>query len=85
MSEKKKKKFFLYSSCISKCCNLFYIVKLFGVCPVVFSFKEKGFPCKSLCSYVVVLLLYLLKFIHSYIEFFPIQTVVLSNLLPVLR
>ena len=40
---------------------------------MVFPFKEKGFPCKSLCSYVVVLLLCLLKFIHSYIEFFSQQ------------
>ena len=46
-------------------------MKLFGVCLVVFPFKEKGFPRKSLCSYVIVLLLCLLKFIHNYIEFFP--------------
>ena len=38
---------------------------------MVFPFKEKGFPHKSLCSYMVVLLLCMLKFIHSYIEFFP--------------
>ena len=69
--KKKKKKFFLYSSCISKCCNLFYIVKLFEVCPVIFPFKEKRFPRKSLCSCVVVLPLCLLKFICNYIEFFP--------------
>ena len=46
-------------------------MKLFEVRPVVFPFKEEGFPRKSLCSCVVVLPLYLLKFIHSYIEFFP--------------
>ena len=46
-------------------------MKLFGVCPVVFPFKEKGFPRKSLCFCVVVLPLCLLKFIHSNIEFFP--------------
>ena len=38
---------------------------------MVFPFKEKEFPHKSLCSCVVVLPLCLLKFIHSYIEFFP--------------
>ena len=38
---------------------------------MVFPFKEKGFPRKSLYSCVVVLPLCLLKFIHSYIEFFP--------------
>ena len=37
---------------------------------MVFPFKEKGFSYKFLCSCVVVLLLCLLKFIHSYIEFF---------------
>ena len=37
---------------------------------MVFPFKEKGFPRKSLCSCVVELSLYLLKFIYSYIEFF---------------
>ena len=75
MNEKKKRVFFFYSSCIFKCCNLYliYIVKLFGVCPVIFSFEEKGFSCKSLCFCMTVLPLYLLKFIHSYIEFFPTQ------------
>ena len=38
---------------------------------MIFPFKKKGFLYKSLCSYVVVLSLYLLKFIHSYIKFFP--------------
>ena len=38
---------------------------------MIFPFKEKGFPRKSLCSCVVVLLLCLLKFIHNYIKFFP--------------
>ena len=38
---------------------------------MIFPFKKKGFPRKSLYSCVVVLPLYLLKFIHSYIEFFP--------------
>ena len=38
---------------------------------MVFPFKEKGFPRKSLCFCVVVLPLCLLKFIHSNIEFFP--------------
>ena len=38
---------------------------------MVFPFKEKGFPRKSLYSCVVVLSMCLLKFIHSYIEFFP--------------
>ena len=55
-------------------------MKLFGVCPMIFSFKEKGFPRKFLCSYVVVLLLYLLKFIHSYIEFFPTQLRLITSL-----
>ena len=36
-----------------------------------FPFKEKGFPCKFLCFCMVVLPLCLLKFIPSYIEFFP--------------
>ena len=40
---------------------------------MVFPFKEKGFPCKSLSSCMVVLPLCLLKFIHSYVEFFPIN------------
>jgi len=40
---------------------------------VVFPLKEKRFLRKSLCFYVVILLLCLLKFIHSYIEFFPIK------------
>ena len=43
------------------------------VCPVVFPFKKKGFPHKFLYSCVVVLLLCLLEFIHSYVEFFPTQ------------
>ena len=38
---------------------------------MVFPFKEKEFPHKSLYSCVIVFLLYLLKFIHNYIEFFP--------------
>ena len=38
---------------------------------MIFPFKKKGFPRKSLCSCVVVLLLCLLKFIHNYIKFFP--------------
>ena len=38
---------------------------------MVFPFKDKGFTSKSLCYCVVVLPLCLLKFIHSYIEFFP--------------
>ena len=38
---------------------------------MIFPFKEKGFPRKSLCFCVVVLPLCLLKYIHSYIEFFP--------------
>ena len=38
---------------------------------MVFPFKDKGFTRKSLCFSVVVLLLCLLKFIHSNIEFFP--------------
>ena len=46
-------------------------MKLFEICSVIFYFKEKGFPRKLLCSYVVVLPLYLLKFIHIYIKFFP--------------
>ena len=37
---------------------------------MVFPFKEKEFPHKSLYSCVVVLPLCLLKFIHNYIEFF---------------
>ena len=65
MSEKKKRVFFFFF------CSLFNIVKLFGVCPMIFPFKEKRFPRKSLYSCVVVLSLYLLKFIHNYIEFFP--------------
>ena len=47
---------------------------------MVFSFKEKGFPHKFLCYYMVVLPLCLLKFIHSYIEFFPIIKQVLNVL-----
>ena len=34
-------------------------------------FSEKECPHKFLYSCVIVLLLYLLKFIHSHIEFFP--------------
>ena len=72
----KRKKVFLYSSCISKCCNLYFnIVKLFRFSPVVFPFKKKGFPLKSLYSCVIVFPLCLLKFIHSYIEFFPTKTI----------
>ena len=47
---------------------------------MVFPFKEKGFPHKFLCYCVVVLPLCLLKFIHSYIEFFPIIKKVLNVL-----
>ena len=46
-------------------------MKLFEICSVVFSFKEKRFLCKSLYFCVAVLSLYLLKFIDSYVEFFP--------------
>ena len=37
---------------------------------MIFPFKEKKFPHKSLYSCVVMLPLCLLKFIHNYIEFF---------------
>ena len=40
---------------------------------MAFPFKEKGFSCKSLSSCMVVLPLCLLKFIHCYVEFFPIN------------
>ncbi len=34
---------------LRKYCNLYFIiVDLFGICLVIFTFKEKGFPCKSL-------------------------------------
>ena len=46
-------------------------MKLFEICSVVFFFKEKGFLHKFLCSFVIVLLLYLLKFISTCIKFFP--------------
>ena len=42
---------------------------------MVFSFKVKGFPHKSLCSCVIVFPLHLLKFIHCYIEKFSQQVV----------
>ena len=42
---------------------------------MIFPFKEKGFPRKSLYSCVIVLPLYLLKFIHCYIENFSQQVV----------
>ena len=51
----------------SQVVSLYNIVKLFRVCPMVFPFKEKGFLRKFLCTYMVVLLLCLLKFIHNYI------------------
>ena len=38
---------------------------------MIFPFKKKGFPRKFLYYCVVVLSLYLLKFIYSYVEFFP--------------
>ena len=41
---------------------------------VIFTFNEKGFPCKSLCSCVIILSLCWLKFTHSYIEFLPTHT-----------
>ena len=52
-------------------------MKLFRVYLVIFPFKEKWFPRKSLCFCIVVLLLCLLKFIHSYIEFIP--TFIINN------
>ena len=67
---KGKRVFFFFVQVIS----LFNIVKLFRVCPLIFSYKEKEFLRKSLCFCMVMLLLYLLKFIHSYIEFFPTTT-----------
>ena len=34
---------------LRKYCNLYFIiVDLFGICLVIFTFKEKGFACKSL-------------------------------------
>ena len=47
---------------------------------MIFPFKEKGFPRKSLYSCVVVLPLYLLKFIHIYIEFFPTESTAVGAL-----
>ena len=44
-------------------------MKLFRVCLIIFPFKEKEFPRKSLYFCMVMFLLYLLKFIHSYIKF----------------
>ena len=41
-------------------------MKLFGVYLVIFLFKEKRFPHKFLCSYVIVL-----QFIPIYIKNFP--------------
>ena len=68
----KRKLDFFFAQVVSlSVVSQFNIVKLFGVFPVIFPFNEKGFSCKSLYFYVIVLPLYLLKFIHSYIEFFP--------------
>ena len=36
---------------------------------MVFPFKEKGYPRKSLCSCIVMPLLFLLKFIYIYAVF----------------
>ena len=38
---------------------------------MVFPFKEKGFPHKSLCSYMVVLLLCMLKIYSQLYRIFP--------------
>ena len=67
---KRKVEFFFAQVVSLSVVSQFNIVKLFGVCLVVFPLNEKGFPCKSWCSYVIMLLLCLLKFVHSYIQFF---------------
>ena len=48
--------FFTQVVSLSIVISIFDIVNLFGVCPVVFPFKEKGFPRKSvfLCGAFVV-------------------------------
>ena len=72
--KKEKKKCFLCSSCISKCCNLYLILSNYSeLIPWFFPSRRKCFARKFLYSCVIVLLLCLLKFINSYIEFFPIH------------
>ena len=74
VSKKKKKKCFLCSSCISKYYNLYLILWNYSeLVPWFFPSRRKGFLCKFLYSYVIIFSLYLLKFINSYIEFFPIH------------
>ena len=48
---KKKNRGFFFTQVVSLSVviSIFDIVKLFGVCPVIFPFKEKGFLRKFLC------------------------------------
>ena len=72
VSEKKKIDFFIQVVSLRVVISIWYS-EIIRSLSRDFSFKEKGFVCKSLCFCVVVIPLCLLKFIHSYIEFFPTQ------------
>ena len=50
--ENKRDFFFSHETYIKIIVVDLIIMKLFGVCLVVFPSRRKGFPCKYLCSYV---------------------------------